>query len=359
MALRNANMFICGIQQLGLGVHDMKAATDFYQQLGFDIVIFETQSVAENMKAYMGGNPHLRHAKYLMNLQGGGGLELWQYLDRTPTPLNIPICIGDIGINAAVFKCVNPYVTRQKLKASHPDWIISDIKILPSGEPAFWLQDPFGNYIQITTGELFLKNNDDLGGVGGVVIGVKKMESALAYYQQILGIQEVVYDITEQGQLFNTKERLVRRVLLKRPVTKSGAFSEFLGSMRIELVESLSEEPQDLYLNRFWGDLGYIHLCLDVNDMEKYRLHIQQYEHRFTVDSQNNFDMEGGAGRFAYLESPDHTLIELVQTNELTLFPYVKWNILKRNHKPLPRWFFHLLSLKRFFTNIFASKKTV
>jgi hypothetical protein len=37
------------------------------------------------MTQYTGGSVYNRRAILTMNLQGGGGLEIWQYLDRVPT----------------------------------------------------------------------------------------------------------------------------------------------------------------------------------------------------------------------------------------------------------------------------------
>jgi hypothetical protein len=41
-----------------------------------------------------------------MNLQGGGGLEIWQYLDRVPQESQA-IETGDLGINSVILKSIN------------------------------------------------------------------------------------------------------------------------------------------------------------------------------------------------------------------------------------------------------------
>ncbi len=75
-----------------------------------------------------------------------------------------------------------------------------------------------------------------------------------------------------------------------------------------------------------------------------------QNGYSFTVDSIDSFGMEGASGRFCYIEDPDGTLIELVETHKVAVFK--KWgiylNLKKRGiEKPLPDWMIRLLSLNK------------
>ena len=77
---------------------------------------------------------------------------------------------------------------------------------------------------------------------------------------------------------------------------------------------------------------------------------IQSKGYPFTIDSETSFGMESAAGRFAYVEDPDGTLIELVETHKLPILKKIGWflDIQKRkNKKPLPDWMLKLLSLSR------------
>ena len=70
----------------------------------------------------------------------------------------------------------------------------------------------------------------------------------------------------------------------------------------------------------------------------------------FTVDSQNSFDMGEAAGHFSYIEDPDGTLIEFVETHKVPILK--KWgiylNMKKRNRdKNLPDWMVKLLGLTK------------
>ena len=69
-----------------------------------DVRILEDDTVAERMLPYTGGKPQKRHACIAVNLQGGGGFEIWQYSDRKPQPVGFQIQVGDLGIFAAKIK---------------------------------------------------------------------------------------------------------------------------------------------------------------------------------------------------------------------------------------------------------------
>ena len=49
------------------------------EQFGMDCRIFEDEAEAKLMLPYTGGEPRSRHAVLALNLQSGGGFEIWQY----------------------------------------------------------------------------------------------------------------------------------------------------------------------------------------------------------------------------------------------------------------------------------------
>ena len=40
-----------------------------------------------------------------------------------------------------------------------------------------------------------------------------------------------------------------------------------LGNGQIELVQTVERKSVKIFENRFWGDLGFIHLCFDIRNM--------------------------------------------------------------------------------------------
>jgi hypothetical protein len=75
----------------------------------------------------------------------------------------------------------------------------------------------------------------------------------------------------------------------------------------------------------------------------------------FTVDSKkshegNSFDMGEAAGHFAYIEDPDGTLIEFVETHKVPILKKLGWylDLRKRDpNKSLPDWIVKTLRFSR------------
>jgi catechol 2,3-dioxygenase-like lactoylglutathione lyase family enzyme len=167
-----------------------------------------------------------------------------------------------------------------------------------------------------------------------------------------LGINNIIYDVTDAENYFDKKntDRKYRRVLLTKEAATQGAFSKLLGCVEIELIEARSHGPSVIYQDRYWGDCGFIHLCFDVNDMCALKQKAAFAGFSVTVDSHDSFSMEAAAGRFCYVEDPDKTLIELVETHKVPIFKKmgIYFNLKKRKtNKPLPDWMVSLLGLSK------------
>ena len=68
----------------------------------------------------------------------------------------------------------------------------------------------------------------------------------------------------------------------------------------------------------------------------------------FTVDSENSFDMGKAAGHFSYIEDPDGTLIEFVETHKVPIIKKLGLYLNLKNRNPdknLPDWLVKLLGL--------------
>jgi len=345
---------ISGIQQLGIGVKDTYEARDWYKKnLGYDVVIFDEAAEANLMIRYTDGQPQNRHAILAYNMKGGGGFEVWQYTSRTPEPPKFQIQLGDLGIFACKIKAPTVELAFNKLKSNGVN-IISEIKDSPEGKPHFFIKDPYNNIFEIEEQRDWLLNQPKItGGNSGVTIGVSNMDSSIKFYTQILGYDVVVYDETgtfdDFGNVPGGNDEY-RRVLLKHKEKRLGAFSPMLGDSTIELVQALSRKPKEIFKDRLWGDLGYIHLCFDIIGMNELRTECESAGHPFTVDSADSFDMGEAAGHFSYIEDPDGTLIEFVETHKIPIIKKIGWylNLLKRGQKkPLSQLFFKVLNAAR------------
>jgi catechol 2,3-dioxygenase-like lactoylglutathione lyase family enzyme len=345
---------VSGIQQIGVGVRDLEQAWRWYRRnLGLDIPVFRDEGVAALMLPYTGGVPQARKAVLAVNLQGGGGLEIWQYAQRRPLAAEFTVELGDLGIFAARCKARNVREAYARFRERGLE-LLGPVEPDPAGEPGFFLRDPSGSIFQVVTGkEWFRRGPSPTGGVCGAVIGVTRLEPALALYRDILGYDRIVYD--RQGVFPDLSglpggRQPLRRVLLAHSQPRRGAFSELMGSSHLELVQALERAPRKIFAGRFWGDLGFIHLCFDVQGMEDLKESCRASGFPFTVDSAQAFVMGEGSVRFAYIEDPDGTLVEFVETYRLALIRQLGWHLnLQRRppEKQLPRWLLASLGLNR------------
>lgn len=349
-------MFISGIQQVGVGVANVQEAFKWYRQhFGFDVPIFEEAAVAGLMLPYTGGQPQARHAILALNLQGGGGLEIWQYTGRTPMPSAFQTQLGDLGIFIAKIKCKDVQACFHDLRKRGVNMLSTPIA-RPDGQEHFFAKDPWGNTFEIVeANDWFSKSQPYLtGGVYGAIIGVSDMGSSVNFYSEVLGYEIVVYDKTDDFTDWHGVDGgfdRYRRVLLRHAEKRKGPFSRMLGDTEIELVQSLERQPRKIYEQRYWGDLGFIHLCFDITGMNEMKKFCAEKGHVFTVDSSGSFDMGEAAGYFSYIEDPDGTLIEFVETHKIPIMKKLGWylDLRKRSkpEKPLPTWMLRALGLGR------------
>ncbi len=350
---------IGGIQQIGIGVKDIEEAWKWYiDNFGMDCRIFDDDSEANLMSRYTGGTPVERRAVLALNLQSGGGFEVWQYKGRTPLEKKEEIMLGDLGILVCKMKAKN-------LETAHSYFSRNNVKILtgivkdPSGAGSFYLKDPYGNLFQVMEfNHWFMEEKKETGGSCGVIIGVSDIEKARVVYSDILGYDEVVYDSTGNFPDLasipgGTKK--IRRILLKCSKPHTGHFIKVFGQSVIELI-SVPESPGKRTLEgRFWGDPGFIHMCFDIFGINDLKETCIKKGHPFTVDSRradsnNSFDMGEAAGHFAYIEDPDGTLIEFVETHKLPILRKFGWYLDLKNknaYKPLPDWMVKMLRFSK------------
>jgi len=120
--------------------------------------------------------------------------------------------------------------------------------------------------------------------------------------------------------------------------------------MKMELVQAIDSERQSIFKDRIWGDLGFIHLCFDIRNMDVLKNDCEKSGYPFTVDSEKSFDMGQAAGRFSYIEDPDGTLIEFVETHKVPVIKKFRWYFDLDNRdqsKPLATWMLKALRFSR------------
>jgi len=350
---------VSGIQQVGIGVHDLKEAWEWYIKVfGMDCRIFEEEAEAKLMLPYTGGQPRSRHAVLAINLQSGGGFEVWQYKGRKPEDRDLETKLGDPGIFACKMKVRNAEKALKHFTDADVD-VLGLPTVDPSGKKSFYVRDPFGNIFHIVEAtDWFMNLKKVSGGSYGAVIGVTDISRALKVYSGILGYDKVVYDVTgtfDDLAPLPGGSGTFRRVLLSPARPFHGGFSPLFGQSNIELIQSLDRKGTKIYEGRLWGDPGFIHLCYDISGMDNLRKYCENEGFPFSVDSMqshagHSFDMGEAAGHFAYIEDPDGTLIEFVETHKVPVIKALGWylNMRKRDpNKPLPLWMIRMLRFSR------------
>lgn len=343
--MKQKEKVICGIQQVGIGVEDLMAAWEWYNKhLNIQIPMVDDEGVAERMLPYTGGKPQPRHAILAISQRGGGGFEIWQPQGRKVVYPKEPLRLGDLGINICKVKAKDiniafNYFTDNEIT------ILSDITVSPLGLEHFYIQDTWGNIFEIEKDDYcFINVEQHTGGSNGVVIGVSDMEKSIKFYKELLDYDIVAFDKTDVFDDFkdiNGGQSKIRRVELKRSKPVCGPLSDLMGNSHLELVQNLDIEPHKTLEGRWWGDPGFIHLCFDVRNMDKVHEAAKALGHDFVCDSGDNFDMGDANGHFTYVEDPDGTLIEFVETFKIPVIRKlgISINLKRRNdYKPLPRY---------------------
>lgn len=348
---------ICGIQQMGIGVPDVQEIWKWYRSnFGVDVRIFEEAAEAPLMTRYTGDAVHARTATLALSMEGGGGFEIWQFTSRPTEKSKSPIILGDFGLYACRIKSKDVMHTYSFLKQKGVT-ILSEPQRLPNGQKHFMVLDPNGNIFDIVEGSgwfMDTKFEGKTGGVAGSMIGVSDIDRSLKLYQEILGYSEIVYDCTDTfegfAQIPNGNQR-IRRVLLQHPESRKGPFAKLLGPTQIELIQAVDRtDCKSIFKDRFWGDWGFIHLCFDVQGMDSLQAECEAAGFPFTVDSGKTFDMGEAGGRFSYIEDPDGTWIEFVETHKVPVMKKLGWYIHLKNKKPgafLPNWMLRAMRFNR------------
>ena len=187
------NHIISGIQQLGVGNTDVQKTFTWYRKaFGTDVKIFEEAAMAELMLPYTANKPHARHAILAINMNGGGGFEIWQYTSRQAQPADFKIQLGDIGIFAGKVKTYDVEASYKHLK-NFGAGMLTPIKKSPDGRQHFYIHDLWENVYEVIEEKTswYEQKNFTTGGVLGAVIGVKDIEKSLPLYKTVLGFDKV------------------------------------------------------------------------------------------------------------------------------------------------------------------------
>ncbi len=351
--MKNSLARVNGMQHIGLAVSDMNKFLPLYRKLfGLDIPFFDSVQPAPLMDVYTHQKTITKRASMVLNLQGGCAIEVIQPTSFQPRPNLGVFEWGDIGINYIHFKSRDVHHAHTHAKACVD--LVKDIHARPDDRPAFYLQDPDGNWFQVTADDRWYTNSGHpIGGVMGCAIGVSNIEASMKLYADVLGFDQVVYDTTGEFEEWKTLpggQAIFRRVLLQPSRPAGGGFAKVTGINHIELIQVLSRTTKKIFKGRIWGDLGFVHLGLDVKGMKILEQQLSAKGFPFTCDSQNALSMGNTKVHCVYIDDPDGVLIEMIEVYKVPIIE--KWgiflNVEKRDPlKPLPDFMLKALRFSR------------
>jgi hypothetical protein len=344
---------INGIQHLGLGSDNFVNSWKWLKEnFGFDIPMFDSVADAPLMQYYTNDKIVSKRAAMILNLQGGCPVELIELRSERPVRPDFEVRLGDLGIFAGKIKVDPSKLTaaREKFKSRT---VSGTLGSQPQGGLSAFLRDGNNVYFQVIEGDgSFVKGAHVTNGIGGCMLGVSSIERSKAYYA-LFGYDRVIFEgeaVFEDFSGLPGGDQKLKRCILGKSKPQSGGFAALAGETYIELIESTEGTPRKIYDNRIWGDVGFVHLGMDVRGMSKIEELLTSKGFPFKCDSSNGLHMGQTRVHCTYVEDPDGTLIELIEVYKIPIIE--KWNLFlnveKRSpEKPLPNWMLKAMRFSR------------
>lgn len=347
---------INGIQHIGVGVTDHEASWKWLRRyFKMDVPFFDATAQAPLMEVYTHGKTINKRAAMIMNLKGGCAMEVVSPVSFKAKPADFEVQLGDIGIFICAMKSDDLQASRQLfLNDGHA---VGEISKTPAGEDTFFVRDNNGLYYQVVPGDhWFSKIDFPSGGVAGSTVVVSDINRSLAFYQDLMGFDQVVYDQTDVFADFasflpNGNGRF-RRVRLEQKKPILGGFSELGGNVYIELLQSVDDyQPKKIWKGRIWGDVGFVHLGMDVRGMKAIGEKLAKAGHPFTCDTKDALSMgDSTKVHCTYTDDPDGILVEMIEVFKIPIIEKlgIYLNVAKKDpKKPLPRLMLRLMRFMR------------
>lgn len=341
-----------GIQHIGVAVSQMERSLPFYRKvLGMDIPFFDSIQAAPLMQVFTRQEVVTKRASMVMNLKGGSAMEIIQATSFTPQAMPADFLLGDLGIFALHMRASS--LPEAKIHLGRLLIDFSDEVPDPLGKGRVALKDPDGQFIFIVEDDqIYEPTTHPIGGVGGISIGVSDISAAKAFYA-LFGFDQVLYEATDvfaDFASFPGGEQPLTRVILGTKTAAEGPFGAVIGCSKLELISTPNRKGQKIFRNRIWGDVGFVHIGLDVLDMKGLAARLAQNDIQFKCDSASALSMGKTQVHCAYVVDPDGILVELIEVyripiiEKLGLFINVHG---RRASKHLPRWILKLLRFSR------------
>lgn len=296
-----------GVHHVGIGTQNYDAMKSFYGEIlqCSDIYGAEFPEVCNAMPEVFRQSPHKFKGIIFRQKAGGVYVELLKMSYPIPRPIRRHKRYGDIGMNKMtvavddVTRFYEVYKEKANLtskpKTVHlPEW----------GEYQFvYGRDPENNLIEFASIPT-AKGKATFGGVQCLGVSCINLEQSMAFYQS-LSFDQIVVAPHEAfsglvDEITEAKNSRVRSCVL--------ASSE--GGGMLELFELLEPRGQGIPFNTYWGDFGYLEVCLDSNDIHALSDHCLKEDIMFLHGPAVAFAMGGTDVWFMYAYDPNGCPLE-------------------------------------------------
>ncbi len=148
-------------------------------------------------------------------------------------------------------------------------------------------------------------------GVHHIAIGVRNIEIARHFYQNILGFNKVYLDLPQAEYL-----ALNEVARAPCPVYIASLLCQEAGGIIVELVQMITPVPRPIRPDFKYGDIGLSKITISVPNIEKL---YQEFKDRINFCSPPKLAVIPGWGeyQFIYCRDPEGNLIELVTNSRL------------------------------------------
>ncbi len=322
---------INGLQHIGIGVRNRDNSYYFYNNgLGFAVPISMHTGNCNGVVPIIKENQQ-RNVVIALNPYGGGLVEIFQYITKTPVP---PPPEVDFTYNGFLFyglKVRNVNGALERIKNYGGEVITFQNKFSPMdkfGWKTAIFKDPDGIYgilIEYPESNVgYGGRKTRIGGVEYIAIGVSNIKTSIEFYRNILGYDRIIYQwegrCPEWETLFG-RDRKLKRALLARSGKPSGTFKHFLRGGMIELIEVEGNKGKHNFEGRTWGDIGLMEVCFDVTDIEKTLAEVTGKGAEIVVSPYKQDMGMNTFATFAYIKDPDGSLLEFADIESLPV-PY-------------------------------------
>jgi catechol 2,3-dioxygenase-like lactoylglutathione lyase family enzyme len=295
-----------GVHHVGVGVKNLETMKSFYKEtLGFTNVFMEEPMGEVDGTYEMFRMPSARLAMIMLQQEAGGVIdELVQMSNPVPRPIRKETRYGDIGVAKIAIAVSNVERLYEELKGkvnfcSKP----KSTKIPGWGDYAFvYGRDPEGNLIEFVSGSK-LRVANRFGGSRWIGISVTDLERSRSFYQKYLGFDTLV--VNSHSSFSGLVDEISGG---SKTQVQSCIISNSRGGGMLELFEVLKPRGRSIPLATYWGDFGYLEVCLLSNDIHETEKHCEKEGLEILCRPVN----EGERTSFMYIRDPDGNPVEFI-----------------------------------------------